>query len=251
MSVFIIAEAGSSWDCDLYKALKLIDAAKECGADAVKFQWTSDAYKMAQRRQLGLAEESAYGMYKKYLQYHPDFLNRFKEHCDSVGIEFMCTTYLIEDIATIAPLVKRFKVSAFESKWELFVAAHEEFGKAVIISQNPGSRMDYWRYIKHNLTIETLHCISKYPTPLEDVGLGWIKDDEHQGFSDHTANVLTGAAAVAAGARIIESHIRLEDTPSSNPDYPHSLAANGVPDDCGRIPYEQYVSNIRAVERML
>src|SRR6185295_7116565 len=95
----IIAEAGSSHDNDLQKAYRLIEAAKECGADAVKFQWTSRAAFMAERRGLGLVVAS---MYQDYLEKPVSWLESLKAHADKVGIEFMCTVYLIEDIAVIA-----------------------------------------------------------------------------------------------------------------------------------------------------
>ena len=252
MSVFIIAEAGSSHDNDLQKAYRLIEAAKECGADAVKFQWTSRPYSMSDRRGLG---RKAGDMYAQYLYKPVAWLESLKTHCDKVGIEFMCTVYLIEDIATIAPLVSRFKVSAFESQWKEFIQAHVAYDKMIIASVNPG------KSVAHRVD-RALYCVSKYPTALEDLHL---REHVHEhdgmvygcdGFSDHTANVLTGAAAVAAGAQIVEAHIRLNDTEPTNPDYPHSLPVHAHRGNCQNYckeedDFEDYVRNIRTVERML
>lgn len=251
MTVFIIAEAGSSHDNDLQKAYRLIEAAKECGADAVKFQWTSNAGKMADRR--GLDLKTAGTMYETYLEKPVSWLESLKAHADKVGIEFMCTVYLIEDISTIAPFVKRFKVSAFESHDAQFIAAHLKGpalkgpwnGHDVIISLNPG------KYVPMHLDapacVKTLHCISLYPTDPALLRLG-PSMLLHDGFSDHTANVLTGAAAVAAGASIVEAHIRLSSTSPENPDYPHSLVADS---ENPEFAFSKYVQNIRTVERML
>ncbi len=256
MAVFVIAEAGSSWDCDESKAKRLIEAAKACGADAVKFQWTSNAKAMAERR-LGPNAAGPTQMYQRYLEYPLETLKRLKAHCDSVSIEFMVTVYLIEDIATIAPLVKRFKVSAFESDWVDFLKAHEPYDKMTICSVNRGKSVGY-------RVDRALYCISKYPTALEDLGLRDYCEMgvSHDGLSDHTANVLTGAAAVAAGARIVEAHIRLHDTDEKNPDYGHSLVADkweeekagawGEPETWTHWPpFGTYVESIRTVERML
>jgi N,N'-diacetyllegionaminate synthase len=247
---FIIAEAGSSHDLDMTKARRLIEAAKECGADAVKFQWTSNAKKMAERRG---HPEWAKG-YEEYLELDESWLHLLKATCDEVRIEFMCTVYLIEDISVIAPLVKRFKVSNFESSWLEFVDAHFPYNKQVIISK-PVS-------VTHErdqlANVRTLQCVSRYPCPIYEVRLEAIRGCKYtdygrrmtwlpncDGLSDHTANVLTGAAAVAAGARIIEAHIRLDDTSPDNPDYKHSLR-------CGKWgEFQTYVENIRTVERML
>jgi N,N'-diacetyllegionaminate synthase len=254
----VIAECGSSWDCDIQKAFRLIDAAKACGADIAKFQWTSNAKAMAERR-LGANAARSIEMYRKYLEYPFEILTRLKAHCDSVGIEFLVTAYLIEDIATIAPLVKRFKVSAFEARWVEFVRAHVECGKEIIVSKNKDDAFPQGDLCKRLL------CVSNYPTKLEDLKLSrlsyrwdWMGEHEdtpwYHGLSDHTTSTLTGALAVAAGATIIEKHIRLIDTAKDCPDYGHSLIA--TPHSEHRYfeehyDFSVYVANIREAERAL
>jgi sialic acid synthase SpsE len=60
--------------------------------------------------------------------------------------------------------------------------------------------------------------VSAYPTPIEDANLAAIRACNLDGFSDHTRHILTGALAVAAGARILEVHFCLPDTRDDNPD---------------------------------
>jgi sialic acid synthase SpsE len=229
---FVIAEAGSCHDNKMQSAYRLIDAAKECDADACKFQFWSSSKALATRRGIPEAEPK----YEAYRMYQSN-LEMLKNHCDQVGIEFMVTVYIPEDIGTIAPLVRRFKVSAFESKWSGEFTPYAQYEKPIIASTNGGHSL-------HTLDkVKWLHCISNYPTEMEDLNLNKMRHDcEYSGLSDHTANVLTGAAAVAAGASIIEAHIKLEDTPADNPDFPHSLDHS---------EFEEYVRNIRTVERML
>lgn len=246
----VIAECGSSWvfgSDPKANAFSMIEAAKECDADVAKFQWTSGPVKMAARRGHPEWAEN----YSKYLTYNFDFLEAFKAHCDKVGIEFMVTAYLIEDIAKIAPLVKRFKVSAFESWWEEFKEAHP-IGSQRIVSYNNKPRClpdENW----HNLW-----CVSKYPTEISELSLGSLKPEPinnlelcyplYDGLSDHTTSVLTGALAVAMGGTIVEKHVRLWNTPKDNPDYPHSLVAEPSGDEYS---FTKYVSNIREAERAL
>lgn len=263
---FIIAEAGSSWVTpdgawDVSSAARLIDAAAACGANAVKFQWTSDGEKMASRR--GLGPEAA-AMYKKYLQWPEHLLEVFKVRAEGVGLEFMCTTYLIEDIATIAPLVKRFKVSAFEAGWDEFVEAHYEHERPVIVSVNYGKDIEE-NFEECDGDVSVLLCTSKYPTKIEDLHLSRLSPDEcrgmqgkyvHQffhGLSDHTTSTHTGMMAVSCGASIIEKHIRLSDTSVDNPDYGHSLCCDsaGTPEESEKPPFRQYVELIRLAERAL
>lgn len=242
----VIAECGSSWDCDLSKAFRLIDAAKECGADVAKFQWTSNAFAMAKRRGLGA---NAAAMYVKYLQYPVDTLRQLKAHCDEVGIEFMVTVYLPEDIKTIDPLVKRFKISAFEADWA-FMQAHREYGKEIIASiNNPEGGFA-------GANIRNLWCVSKYPTAIEDLKLSQIS--VRSGFSCHCPDSRVGGWAVAAGAEIIEAHVRLYGG-SHGPDYPHSFEAdchscNSQGDwgcEGGRQCFRQFVDGIRDAEKAL
>ena len=248
----MIAEPGMTWDRNLDAAYRLIDAAKECGADVAKFQWCSSGRKIQERRKV----DSKYiAIYEHGVQYPREWLEKLKGHCDQVGIEFACTTYLIEDIAVVAPLVKRFKVSAYESGWEEFTQGHRRFGKPLIVSKKHEGVV----HIK-GLDASLLYCVSEYPTPLEKLRLQRMDiADGYDGLSDHTANVLTGAAAVAAGARIVEAHIRLNKTSKDNPDYGHSLMCD-VGDypfegsdviDGNNSPFAKYVRNIRTVERML
>lgn len=253
----VIAECGSSWDCDESKAFRLIEAAKACDADIAKFQWTSNAKAMAERR-LGPNAVGPTQMYKRYLEYPLETLMRLKAHCDSVGIEFLVTAYLIEDIATIAPLVKRFKVSAFEAKWREFIEAHIPFRKDLIISMNPRAAIDphtFDQWMNYTCKYSVLHCVSKYPTPVEELGLinCRVLDEgpNLDGLSDHTTSTLTGALAVAAGATIVEKHIRLFDTSQDCPDYPHSLLADGGIVYGLQTPFAEYVSNIREAERCM
>lgn len=239
MRTLIIAEPGMCWEKDLSKAYGLIDSAKAAGADCIKFQWTSNGRKMQQRRRV----DPKYGaIYEAGVQYPPDWLELLKFYCDSAGIEFMCTTYLPEDIPVIESLVNRFKVSAYESQDEDFIRRHVRYDKEIIVSINPS-------YLPLNRThrlkqIKLLHCQSIYPTPIEKLKLSRISEQDLDGYSDHSANVLAGAAAVACGAEIVEVHIKDAHTPIDNPDYGHSLF-------CSHLGFEAYVRNIRTVEAML
>lgn len=242
MSTFVIAEAGSCHDGDIAQAFKLVTAAKEAGADACKFQWWSSAERLAERRNA----QKYLPVYQKYKV--PDvWLSWLHLACVANGIEFMCTAYLPEDISFVNMWVKRFKIASFEAGDQEFLSSHAQYGKQVIIStgmMSVGER----KYVPGVLTQHFLHCVSSYPTPLDQANLGvlgQIYEDgsrDYDGYSDHTKNVLTGALAVAAGAKIIEVHFRLDDTDPENPDYATALSPGQLKD---------YVSLIRQAEVML
>ena len=226
MSTFIIAEAGSCHDGDLYRAAELIDVAKAAGANACKFQYWSSAIYLAERR-------NAHDYFETYFKYKvPEWwLAVLKKLCDDVGIEFMTTCYLPEDIPIIAPYVKRFKVASFEAQDADFIDAHAKYGKEIIVSTGMFNRSYYSGVLVGSgpgRGIHTLHCISAYPTPIEQANLGAIR--YCHGYSDHTHDVLTGALAVAAGAQILEVHFRLDDTDPANPDYATALTPGQLKD---------------------
>ncbi len=231
-NVFVIAEAACTWRYgdEMATAERSIRAAKECGADAWKTQWTSNPAAMAKRR--GVSTD--YGR----LAWPVDLHERLMRLCNEYRLEYMATVYLIEDIKIAAKYVKRFKIAAFESGCVEFTDRHAPYGREVLISVNPGAAA-HWNAV---MPVRLLHCVSLYPTSLEDLQLKRIIEDDRDGLSDHTRSLVSGAVAVGLGARAIEKHLRLVDTPTSDPDYPHSLD----PEDFAR-----YVANIREAERMV
>jgi len=214
--------------------------AKRAGVDAIKYQWTSSPERLAARRH---ADEYI-GAYRM-IAFHAGWLAECQAVAQAVGLEWMCTTFLEEDIPVVAGLVKRFKISSFEASDEPFLNAHLSYRKPIIISTGGMNEDELWRLKKWwaanaegpEEDISLLHCVSSYPTPIEELNLHIM--DEMDGLSDHTANVLTGALATVRGAKIIEVHFRLDSTAPANPDYGHSLSPDQL---------VQYVQNVRFAE---
>lgn len=232
----IIAEVGSTHDGVTDRMGWLIRAAKQAGADACKFQWTSSPDRLATRRKA----EDYKGAYQT-IAFGAGMLPWLKTLCDATGIEFMCSVYLPEDIPVVAPLVTRFKVASFEAMDETFIKAHFPFGKPLIVSTGMTRREDLF-WLHGDAAISLLHCVSAYPAPPEEMNLAVLRDGPFDGLSDHTTSVLTGAVAVGAGATILEKHLRLDYTDPANPDFPHSLPPN---------PFALYVQNVRLAERLM
>ena len=234
MNTFVIAEAGSCHDGDIYRAYELIYKAYAAGADACKFQYWSSSVRLAERRGAG----DYFPVYFKYRM--PDWwLPELKGVCEAWGIEFMTTCYLPEDIEIIEPFVKRFKIASFEARDTDFVDAHGQYGKQVIISTGMQTEDEWPDTLTPEIDdLKLLHCVSAYPCPLEQASLGGILD----GYSDHTHNILTGALAVAAGAKILEVHFRLDDTDPANPDYATALSPGQLKD---------YIALVRQAEAMM
>jgi N,N'-diacetyllegionaminate synthase len=253
----VIAECGSCHDGSLDKAYELVLQAKACGADVVKFQWWSSHERMARRRH---AQDYS-DVYRRYgLPFA--WVEKLKARADAVGIEFMCSTYLPEDVDEVAPLVKRLKVASFEANSLTHLVAHISHvraGKHVLVSC--GLRADrhfiYEWLIRPGVNaagsghVALLHCVSSYPAPVDQLGLDLVGDTlvvhsngpytTFKGYSDHAGpDVLwTGAFAAARGAQYVERHMRLADTDPQNPDAPHAMAPHAFAD---------YVHNVRFAE---
>lgn len=233
MGTFIIAEIGSAWRFGENhaqhhrNALEAIDTAKSCGANAIKFQWTSDPRAMEKRRKI---RRGSYDI----LAWPREWLEDFHEACALHEIEFMVTVFLEKDVPVIAPYVSRFKVASLESEDHELIATMREFKKEVIVSHGASSGGLLPR-------VKNLHCTAAYPARPSELNLLAICSG-YDGYSDHSAHIHTGALAVACGAGIVEVHFRLNNTPQTNQDYPHSLS---------RLLLRLYVSNIRRAEEML
>ena len=126
---YVIAEAGSCGDADLNKMLALIDDAKEVGADAVKFQWTSNANLIALQR--GKAFKNGYvEVYGRYLQWPIEWHQALAGACQELAIDYLCTVYLADDVGVVAPYVRHFKIASFEATDCEFIKAHAPFVSA-------------------------------------------------------------------------------------------------------------------------
>ncbi|EWH00309.1 N-acetylneuraminate synthase [Halomonas sp. BC04] len=254
-ATFVIAEAGVNHNGSLEMAIELVDAAKRCGADAVKFQTfkadtlvTKHAAKAAYQCEAVLDSNGQYGMLKALELTDDDFM-RLNAHCNQHGIEFLSSAFDVESAIFLNGLGMRlFKIPSGEiTNWPLLDSIGA-FGKPVILSTG----MCYLADVEVALQrlemagageITVLHCVTEYPAPYSQVNLSAMRTladafGVKVGYSDHTAGTEISIAAVAMGAAIIEKHFTL-DTRLPGPDHAASLA----PDD-----FQRMVTAIRHVE---
>ena len=227
---FIIAEAGVNHGGKLEEAFRLVRAANDCGADAVKFQ-------LFDSKRLWGDDRIA------HLQFSLDDMMDVMEECAEVGIEFMCTPFDVEAVDFLAPLVKRMKIaSGLLDDFKLLYAVRRT-GLPIIASTGMATRTDVRQamsVLAGDVTL--LHCTSAYPCPLVDVNLRAMEYLRYYtsqvGYSDHTDGTSVAVAAVALGACVIEKHLTLDRT-QEGPDHLSSIE----PQDFARM-----VREIREVE---
>jgi N,N'-diacetyllegionaminate synthase len=245
---FIIAEAGVNHNGSIEIAKKMIEVAKECGADAIKFQTfkaekviSKYAPKAEYQKQTTGETDSQLEMVKKLELSFDDFV-ALKEYCDKLNIMFLSTPFDFESIDFLNDLgLEIFKIPSGEITNLPYLEKIGKLGKKVILSTGMadlGEIEDALDILtscgtkKEDITI--LHCNTEYPTPYEDVNLLAMLTIKEAfkvkvGYSDHTLGIEIPIAAVALGASVIEKHFTL-DKNMEGPDHkaslePHELKA--------------------------
>ncbi len=238
MSVYIIAEAGVNHNGSYETACHLVDAAKEAGADCIKFQTfkaenlVSHNARKAEYQVRETGDSSQQDMLKKLELSFEDF-SRLKAYCDEVGIQFLSTPFDFDSIAFLNSIDMPFwKIPSGEVTNLPYLLALARTGKPVVMSTGMCEITEIeaaLKVLKENGTreIRLLHCNTEYPTPFEDVNLKamqTMRDAFHLevGYSDHTKGIEIPIAAVALGATIIEKHFTL-DHHMEGPDHKASL----------------------------
>lgn len=238
---FIIAEAGVNHNGDVNIAKKLINAAVEVNADAIKFQtFTADkvvskSALKADYQRIGTDNvETQYDMIKK-LELNLDAHKLLKCYCDKRKIIFMSSPFDIESIDLLNDLgVEIFKIPSGEITNLPYLRMMGSLRKKIILStgmsvlKEVGDALDVLAdagTLKEDITI--LHCNTEYPTPYEDVNLNAMLTLKKEfnvdvGYSDHTLGIEVSVAAVALGANVIEKHFTLNKN-MEGPDHSSSL----------------------------
>lgn len=227
--VFVIAEAGVNHNGRLDLALKLVDAAAEAGADAVKFQ-TFKAEQVVtaqgemaeyQKRNIGKTE-SQIEMIRK-LEMGDDWYPPLIKRCKERKIIFMSAPHgHIESADFLKKLdMAVYKIASGDLVNRPLLEHIARFGKPMIISTGMANMHEVkeaigWIKKAGNHKIIVLHCTINYPCPLAEVNLAAMKTmmrefpDVLIGYSDHTEGSQVATMAVALGACVIEKHLTLD-----------------------------------------
>ena len=238
MSVFIIAEAGVNHNGSMDLAYKLVDAAKDAGADCIKFQTfkaeklVAKSAKKAEYQKATTGDSSQQDMLKKLELTYEEFI-QLKEYCEKKGICFLSTPFDFDSIAFLDSLDMPFwKIPSGEITNLPYLLALAKTHKPVIMSTGMCEMKEIEEAIsvlkEHGTPeIKILHCNTEYPTPFEDVNLKAMQSLRETfglevGYSDHTKGIEVPVAAVALGAAVIEKHFTLDRT-MEGPDHKASL----------------------------
>ena len=258
--VLIIAEAGVNHNGDISIAKKLVDAAKDCGADIVKFQSfkaedlvTSTAKKALYQVENTGNNNSQFSMLKDLELTYPQQIE-LKEYCNQKNIEFLSTGFDLESLNFLNSLgLKRFKIPSGEITNIPYLRKVGSMKKPLILSTGMSNLGEIENAIytlekegtnRNNITV--LHCTTEYPVPYSEVNLNAIATIREAfkvsvGYSDHTLGIAVSIGATSLGASIIEKHLTL-DRNLQGPDHKASLEPH---------EFKNMVKSIRCIEESL
>lgn len=257
-SVYIIAEAGVNHNGDLEIAKKLVETAKQVGANAIKFQ-TFKAEQIVTKNspkakyQLAVTDrgESQYDMLKK-LELNSNVYEEIIELCKVNEIDFLSTPYNIEDIEFLEKFnVSSYKVASGQLTELPFLRYLARKNKRMYISTGMATLADVFLAVEAirdegNNDIVVLQCTTNYPSRIEDaniLAMNSIKEacNVSVGYSDHVPSNYACYTAVALGAEVIEKHFTL-DKSMEGPDHSSSLDPEG---------FRELIEGIRNIELAL
>jgi pseudaminic acid synthase len=255
---YIIAEMSANHNQDFDQAVRIIHAAKESGADAIKLQtYTPDTITLDSDREYFQIKGTIWegrNLYDLYGDaYTPwDWQPKLKQIANDLGMDLFSSPFDSTAVDFLEKMdVPAYKIASFEIVDLPLLRYVAQTGKSIIMSTGMATlaEIDEAVYALREAGCEQLallKCTSAYPTPPEETNLRTIPHlaeafDVPVGLSDHTLGIAVPVAAVALGACIIEKHFTLSrDVPS--PDSAFSLE----PDE-----FKAMVDAVRVAEKAL
>lgn len=220
---YVIAEAGVNHNGSVEMAHRLIEAAAEAGADAIKFQ-TFTASKLvtksaacAEYQTLNAGNETQLAMLKSLELTLHDF-QELKARADRLGITFLSTAHTPDVLVAVDSLVPAHKIGSGDLTNLPLLREIARFDKPILLSTGMATFDEVAESVtaireEGNQKIVLLHCTSEYPCPLEDVHLSAMETlrslDCPVGYSDHTEGITISLMAAKLGATVIEKHFTL------------------------------------------
>ncbi len=239
---YFIADIAANHDGDINRAYKLIELAKESGADAAKFQnfkahkIVSDVGFKSMNGQVSHQKswnKSVFEVYKD-ASVSDDWTPLLKAKCDEVGIEYMTSPYDFEAVDLVDEYVNAYKIGSGDITWHEIVEYMASKNKPVILSTGAASLKEVEMAIEKVLNINeqliVLQCNTNYTADEENfkyINLNVLNQYREKypnillGLSDHTIGYTTVLGAVALGAKVIEKHFT-DDKTRIGPDHKFS-----------------------------
>ena len=217
---YLIAEIAQAHEGSLGILHSYIDAVAKTGVQAIKFQMHIAEAESSIHEPFRVKfskEDNTRFDYWKRMEFSLEQWKGIKKHCDEVGLDFVCSPFSNLAVDWLEEIgVKIYKIGSGEVNNLLLLEKICHTGKPIIISSGMSSFDELDKTVNFlkskNVDFSILQCTTAYPTKPEQFGLNVINELKERynvsvGFSDHSAKISTGIAAVALGAEILEFHV--------------------------------------------
>jgi N-acetylneuraminate synthase len=248
---YVIAEMSANHNGDINNAFKIIDMAKDCGADAIKLQtYTPDTITMNMNTPEFMMEDGLWSGQSLHQLYKAAFMpwdwhQPLFDYAKKIGITIFSSPFdntavdLLEDLNAPA-----YKIASFEAIDLPLIKYVAQTRKPMIISTGMANKDEIFEAIEAARDggckeIAILHCVSSYPALAEDYNLRTLADMQTRfglitGLSDHTIDNTTAITSVSLGALIIEKHVTLSRN-GGGVDDPFSLESKELRQLCAEV----------------
>ena len=240
---YIIAEVGPNHQGSLNLAKKYIQKLSSIGVDAIKFQigiadeiYSNDAFKPKYQQNKKNKSIDIVTLAKKRLL-KLDYLRLLFNECKKNKVDFICSAFDLKSLKFLFKYTKFpfFKIASGEIHSIDTLKFISKKKKPILLSTGMSDISDIKKSIDilnkfHKQNIIILHCVSNYPTKIQNLNLKFINTLRKKfkypiGFSDHSLEILPSLLAVSLGAKVIEKHVTLNKK-WEGPDHKASLDIN-------------------------
>ena len=219
---FLIAEVAQAHDGSLGFAHSFIDIAADAAVDAIKFQThiASAESTVEEKFRVSFSYEDLTRLdYWRRMEFSAEQWGELARHAHKRGLAFLTSCFSVEAVEMMRRLgMPAWKVGSGEMESIELLDAMAAGGEPILLSTGTSdlaaiSRQAAWM-VERNVPFALFQCTTKYPTPLEEVGLNVIDELHHRfgcpvGLSDHTGSIWPAVAAMARGAPLVEVHISM------------------------------------------
>ncbi|MDD4993342.1 MAG: N-acetylneuraminate synthase family protein [Paludibacter sp.] len=256
---YIIAEIGANFDKDINKAKRLIDAAKECGADCAKFQTFSTQKIVSEGGFSRMKLEGVHGSWGRTVsevfkdaEFPREWHKEISDYCKKVGIDFSTSPYDFEAVDLCMELdIPFIKMGSGDITWLEMLAYIAKTGKPLMLATGDATMAEIDEAVRTieatgNNQLVLMQCITNYPSKIDSANVNVLKTyqsafDILTGYSDHAPGPVVALASVVLGGCVIEKHFTLNKA-DKGPDHPHSMNPT---------EFKLMVDYVREVERAM
>jgi N-acetylneuraminate synthase/sialic acid synthase len=240
---YVIAEIGNNHQGDLETAIKMVDAAKSAGVQAVKLQKRNNSklFTQAYYNKPYDNENSygaTYGEHRKFLEFDKEEYLVIKEHAEKLELDFMATAFDYDSIDFLEDIrVTSYKVASGDITNIPLLQSIAKLGKPIFVSTGAATleeiRIAHDSITAINTDLCLLHCVAEYPAEYANLNLNFVKTlinafpNTLIGYSGHDNGILAAVLSYMLGARVVEKHFTLNRSWKGT-DHKFSLEPEGL-----------------------